>query len=915
VSVTDPRELLQQALGDRYVVERELGRGGMATVYLARDTKHDRPVALKLLHADLAAALGPERFRREITLAARLQHPHILSVHDSGEGAPGQLWFTMPYVAGETLRARLQRERQLPTHDAVRIAREVAQALDYAHKQGIVHRDIKPENILLTTDGQALVADFGIARAVSSSAETSLTEAGMALGTAQYMSPEQAAGERTIDGRSDVYALGAVLYEMLVGEPPFTGPTTQAIIAKIMSAPTPSVRTNRPGVPQAVDAAVTRALDRVPAERFSTAGEFAQALDVAERAPTGQTPQPRQTRIPVAALALVLGLLMGGGMLFAWRSSHPATATAPEGVRLAVLPFENIGDSTNAYFADGLTDAVRTKLTALPGVEVIASNSSAQYRHTDKSPKQIGQELGVRYLLVGKVRWAKGAAGAAGPGRLQVAPELIDATTATDKWSASYDTTLTDVFQVQGAIATQAATQLGLALGQHDRAKLDSAPTHNVAAYDAYLQGAALLPRTFGFDFQAKRQAIADFRQAVTLDPSFALAWARLGLIESRLNLGDPSAPEAVQSRADIDRALAIDPNLPQAHHALGVYYGNALGDDRRSSAEDSVALLHAPRDMEVIGSLAQSLIFLGRPLDGIRVLERARSIDPRSVSIADRLAGADVAAGRWDDAIAEASRGLSFDPTHAGLLLNLGIALSYRGDLDSALTIWRRVLMLDPASPVGIAGSALTPALRGDITSARQALGVAMSDETASQVVAVVASHSPWLLDGPLADRFLHAPHSKNVLTSVPGDRQLARAQLYRLRGDSTHMRAAADSARTMATAALRTNPDIPYARLNLAIADAYLGHHDDALAEIAAASAAVQPGSAMDAFSVQYELAHIHLILGDRQGAADALVTAMHMPAKTRSIPMLRIDPTWTPLRSLPAFQRLVAEDKPIA
>jgi TolB-like protein/Tfp pilus assembly protein PilF len=910
VPASDPRELLQHTLGSRYLLERELGRGGMATVFLARDTKHDRPVALKLLHADLAAALGPERFRREIALAARLQHPHILSVHDSGEGAPGQLWFTMPYVAGETLRARLQRERQLPTHDAVRIAREVALALDYAHQQGVVHRDIKPENILLTADGQALVADFGIARALASNPDTSLTEVGMALGTAQYMSPEQAAGERTVDGRSDVYALGVVLYEMLVGEPPFTGPTTQAIIAKIMSAPVPSVREARPSVPVAVDAAIHRALDRVPAERFATAGEFARALDVAERAPT--TAAPPQRRVPVAALALALGVFLGGGMLFAWRSSHGAAATAPEGVRLAVLPFDNIGDSADAYFADGLTDAVRTKLTALPGVDVIASNSSAQYRHTDKSPKQIGQELGVRYLLVGKVRWAKTPGS---PGRILVAPELIDATTATDKWSASFDTTLTDVFAVQGAIASQAATQLGVALGNTQRVTLDSAPTHNVAAYEAYLQGTALLPHTFGFDQVAKRQAVADFRQAVVLDPAFALAWARLGLVESRLAWGQPTSGDGIQSRTDIDHALALNPNLPQAHHALGAYYGNVLHDDHRSSTEDSIALAHAPHDLEAIGSLAQSDMGLGRPVDAVRMLEQAKPLDPRSVSLANRLVGALLAMGRSQDAHTEAERGLALDPTNSQLLVDNAIALGYLGDDDGALAQANRLLALDPSSTPGTTVRIMIHARQGDLAAAQAALNAPPPGTDLTALAVLVAQNADWILDHPAADRVLAASTKVAAqFNDIPTDVALIRTGIYYRRGDAARVRLEADSARRLAVAALADGPVLSE-MMNLAIADAYLGHRDDALREAAQAVAAVQPGAPHPAFTAQYNLAYIRLVLGDRDAAADALVIALHMPGNFMTLPSVRINPDWAPLRSVPAFQRLLNEGKPVA
>jgi serine/threonine-protein kinase len=331
----------------------------MATVFLAQDLRHDRPVALKVLHPDLAHALGPERFQREIKLAARLQHPHILTVHDSGAAA-GQLWFTMPFVEGESLRDRLRRERQLPVDAAIRIATEAARALEYAHRHGVIHRDIKPENLLLTSDGSTLVADFGIARALAG-ADDRLTETGLAVGTPAYMSPEQAAGDKTLDARTDVYSLGAVLYEMLAGQPPFTGPTAQAIIARRFSGEVPRVRQTRPSVSEQLDAAVSRALAPVVADRFSSAEEFARALTSATvtspsvasaslpssrpAAPEGgqrRTPQLSRLaarRVPLAAVTLVLGFLVGLGMLFAWRRTHIATEEGSGPKRLAVLPF------------------------------------------------------------------------------------------------------------------------------------------------------------------------------------------------------------------------------------------------------------------------------------------------------------------------------------------------------------------------------------------------------------------------------------------------------------------------------------------------------------------------------------------------------------------------------------------------
>src|SRR5215471_8522980 len=262
---------LTAALADRYRIERTLGQGGMATVYLAHDLKHDRKVALKVLRPELAAMIGAERFLAEIKTTANLQHPHILSLFDSGS-ANGQLFYVMPYVEGETLRGRLQRETQLPVAEAVRLATEVAGALEYAHRHGVVHRDIKPENILLQ-DGSALVADFGISLAVQEAGGERMTQTGMSLGTPQYMSPEQAMGQRSIDARSDIYALGAVTYEMLIGEPPFTGPSAQAIVAKVLTESPREMTAQRRSVPPSVALAVEHALEKLPADRFASARE------------------------------------------------------------------------------------------------------------------------------------------------------------------------------------------------------------------------------------------------------------------------------------------------------------------------------------------------------------------------------------------------------------------------------------------------------------------------------------------------------------------------------------------------------------------------------------------------------------------------------------------------------------------
>ncbi|MDB4875324.1 MAG: protein kinase [Gemmatimonadetes bacterium] len=328
-----PIDQLKSSLAGRYEIDREIGRGGMATVYLARDLKHERKVALKVLHPDLAAALGAERFLAEIRTTANLQHPHILPLHDSGE-ADGYLFYVMPFVAGETLRARLERENVLPIDDALRISREVLSALDYAHRHGVVHRDIKPENILLH-DGSALVADFGIALAVQSAGGQRMTQTGLSLGTPQYMSPEQAMGERQIDGRADVYAIGAVLYEMLTGEPPFSGASVQAIVAKVMTERPMSPRIVRDTVPANVEAAVMRALAKLPADRFATAKDFSDELSNT-RVPQERPAAPKPRRAPAAAVAVPWALAIIGVGVALWSLRRSGDAAGEQVARLSV---------------------------------------------------------------------------------------------------------------------------------------------------------------------------------------------------------------------------------------------------------------------------------------------------------------------------------------------------------------------------------------------------------------------------------------------------------------------------------------------------------------------------------------------------------------------------------------------------
>jgi serine/threonine protein kinase/tetratricopeptide (TPR) repeat protein len=877
-ALVDSAELqarLETALAGDFTLERELGRGGMATVYLAHDRKHDRPVALKVVHQEIAQSLGRERFTREIRLAAKLQHPHILSVYDSGETASGQLWFTMPYVEGESLRDRLVREHQLPIEDALGIARQVARALDCAHRHGVVHRDVKPENILLT-DGQALVADFGIARALEgdeAGITHGLTATGMAVGTPRYMSPEQVSGERTIDARTDVYSLGTVLYEMLAGEPPFTGATTQTIVAKMMSGEPPSVRRARPTVPAAVDAALRTALAPAPADRYASAAAFAAALDAAERTTRGpaETSTRRVRRPSLVASALTLGFLAGLGMLFAWRS-HESGSAASGAATLAVLPFENLGDSADAYFADGVTDAVRDKLAGLPGLQVIARASSAQYQHATKGPQEIGRELGVKYLLTGTVRWAKGPGGAS---RVQVRPELIDAASAAEKWGEPFDAALTDVFQVQADVAGKVAHALGVALNAGDQQIIAERPTTNLEAYDAYLRGEAIEAKAPN-DPATLRRAAQSYARAVALDSSFALAWAALGNTHAMIYFdGAPTAADSAASQQAAERALVLAPQLPEAHAAMGSHDGYVRRDYARALGEYEAALRRAPHSAILLSGAARAERALGRWDAAVAHYREASRLDPRSVTIAQELGRTSL----WLRRLSEA-----------------------RSSLDRALAI-------SPGNLSAVDFGTMVSLAEGDLDAARAVARAARTDADPGTLDAYLATYYDldWALDSA-GQRALEG------LTAAAFDGNgaewgLARAQSYWHRGDLPRARAYADSARVAYEAQLKETPEDDQLHAFHGLALAYLGRKAEAIQE-GERAVALRP-IARDAFNgpyVQHQLVRIYIAAGEPEKALDILEPLLKIPYYLTP-GWLRIDPNFAPLRGNPRFQRLVA------
>jgi serine/threonine-protein kinase len=677
----------------RYAIEGELGHGGMATVFLARDQHLPRNVAIKILDPSLTSSLGVERFLREIEITARLQHPHILPLLESGMQG-GLVYYVMPHVTGESLRDRLSRDGQLPVRDAVGIAREVADALAYAHAQGVVHRDVKPENILLS-GGHAVVADFGIARAIETCATCNadgLTVAGAPIGTPTYMSPEQAEGN-AVDGRSDVYALGCVLYEMLAGRPPFVARSARALMTQHVTTPPPTLAEFRPGLPPELLGAVERALAKPPDERFQTAAAFAEELQLLVAAevvshstpdpgrrsaaqvtpvPAPESPASRSGRVLVLS-ALAAAAALGATTLAPKRPKPRAAAVPPAAAAvdpatggayaasIAVMPLANYsGDERAAFLSEGLTEEIIAQLARIRGLKVISRTSVVALADKGLTVPQIAETLGVRNVLEGSVQRAGE--------RIRVTLQLIDARADAHLWAESYDRELKDAIALRQEIGRKVGAALAMTVPGVE-APPEAERTSHGAAYDAYLKGNYWLTRTSpdGLD-----QAIGAFEEAIRIDSTYAPAYAGLSTaLRQWVNLGyaGEREPYATFERAAqaADRALALDPELPMGFLARGLMriYAFAPPDSALADLERALALM--PNAGVAHAGLSVGFARLGRWNDALAQVQAAVQLDPLSAGMHGAAAVTALGAKRYDLAIEENRRALSLEPNFVG--------------------------------------------------------------------------------------------------------------------------------------------------------------------------------------------------------------------------------------------------------
>ena len=686
-----PVQRLREALSGTYSIDRELGRGGMATVYLAQDAKHDRVVALKVLHPDLAASLGPDRFLREIKLAARLNHPHILPLFDSGE-VSGFLYYVMPYVEGESLRERLDRDGKLGIDESVRLTQGIASALDYAHRQGIVHRDVKPENVMLY-ENMPMVMDFGIAKAVAAGSDT-LTQTGMMIGTPAYVSPEQAAGEINLDGRSDQYSLACMLYEMVSGERPFSGNTPQSIMAKRFTEMPRPLQSIRSTVPASVDWAVTKAMATEAGDRFSSTMVFAQALV------SGQLTTPTDT------------------------DTLPKSAVS-QAKSVAVLPFANMSaDADNEYFADGIAEEIINALSRVQGLRVASRTSSFAFKGKNEDIGEIGRKLKVSTVVEGGVRKMGN--------RLRITCELVNVADGYHLWSERYDREIEDIFAIQDDISQAIVKALRVILTEGEKKAIENKPrSTNIQAYDYYLRGRQFIHQLRRRSLEYARQM---FNKAIELDPGYALAYTGVADASSLLfQYFDARDFNLRQADKASKKALELEPDLAEAHVSRGIvgslthrfdeaeqsftratklepklfeanyWYGMGLMAEGRF--QEAIKMFE--RSSQLRPEDYQSAFFMGQAYKalgdhereeenlrhGLKLMESSLELNPDDARAANLAGGGYASLGEAENAIKYSERSLSIDPEDPMLLYNVACTYATLGRTDQAISCLERAV------------------------------------------------------------------------------------------------------------------------------------------------------------------------------------------------------------------------------
>ena len=871
-----------------YEILSRLGAGGMGEVYRARDAKLDRDVAVKVLPDSVANdpdALS--RFEREAKAVAALSHQNILSIFDFGRHQD-VAYVVTELLDGETLRGRLDAGPVSQTQ-SVDFGLQIAKGLSAAHDRGIVHRDLKPENVFVTKDGHVKILDFGLAKRVEAAKAGEVTEAptvdgqtepGKVMGTVGYMSPEQARG-LPVDHRSDIFSLGAILYELFSGKRAFRKDTPGDTLAAIIRDEPPELTTTGRNVSPALDHIVKHCLEKDRENRFQSAKDIAFALSEASGPTTATSavqalPAPAAGRRWMLAAAAVVVVLAGAGIFLMRRGPGGSAAVGVK--RVAVLPFENLGAAEDDYIADGIADAVRGKLTSVSGLEVIARASSTPYKKTTKTAQEIARELGAHYLLTATVRWQKGGGG----NRVQVSPELVEVRESgapAARWQQPFDAAVTDVFQVQSDIASQVAQALGVALQAGEESQLGERPTKNLPAYEAFLKGEESAAGLSKRDPPSLRKALAFYEQAVALDPRFAQAWARIAGASSALYFNATPTPElSERARRAAETAISLAPNDPESHSAMGTYKRLVLGDFRGAQEHYARGMSLAPGNADLMSDAAAVERSLGQWDTAQRLLRDAQRLDPRSVSVHIQIGRVLLHLRRYPEARQTFDAGLALSPDNLNVIERRAMTFLGEGNLPGAQAYLAGL-------PRSVEPAALVVYLATYFD-----LGWILTEEQKE----ILLRLTPAAFDG---DR---------------GNWAYCLAQVLWWRKDVEQARKFAEEARRAFEDQLRAAPDDAQRHALLGLTLAYLGRGEEAIrkgergVELVPISEDADHGAYL-----LHQLVLIYVLAGQPEKAIDNLERLLQVPYYV-SPAWLKIDPNFDPLRGNPRFQKLVAKAK---
>lgn len=887
-SLKTPAEELKRGsvFSGRYEIIEELGKGGMGKVYRVEDTKTKEELALKLISPAVSSDRNTiKRFINELKITHKISHRNVCRMYHLGEDK-GNFYITMEYVSGEDLKSMIRMTRRLSIGTAVSITKQVCYGLAEAHRLGIVHRDLKPSNIMIDREGNARIMDFGIARSFK---DKGITGAGVMIGTPEYMSPEQVDAKK-LDHQSDIYSLGVILFEMVTGRLPFEGNTSLQIAMKHMSETPTDPRSFNSQVPEELSSLILKCLEKDRAKRFQLAEEVVAELAKIEKgmSTTQQSLAKEKIDQPVKKknmafrfgwmAVLVLVLILGTWSILSLLKRKPPVVSGRN--MLVVLPFENLGAPEDEYFAAGITEEITSRLAVLQGLGVISRTSAIQYRDTNKTIRQIAEELNVDYVLEGSVRWNRSAEG---NGRVRVTPQLVRVADDMQVWSERYDRVIEDIFSVQYEIAEQVARNLDLTVLEPERRALNANPTDNIEAWDYFLRGREHEDRGWAFqDLDEFAQALEFLEKATELDPNFVLSFARQTYIHARMYFfGDDHTDERLaKAREAANNAAAVQADHPDALWAMGFYHYWCLLDyDRATEIFKEVQRARPNFDPQLLGYIQRRQ---GKWDESTATLERAFRINPRDQQIAYELGGTNVSLGRYEQAEIWFNRCLEIYPQHLPALLGkVGIFVLDEGDTQKA----RALLETLPSHQLTDYMWVTIHMLERNYTDVMDRINALTYDSYEDQ----------------------HFYFQKN----------LSLAGIHFVLSETSQMRRNAQAARLVLEPIVQARPDDPRFHTALGLVYAYLGERDDALREGNQAASLHPPSrDAGQGPIYMLNMARIYTVLGEAERAIEQLEFMLSNPHAEFlwhlvSRHQLRLDPQWDSLRDNPRFQALLSED----